>query len=328
MSNTANCRKIAVAPMMDWTDRHCRYFLRLLSPNAELYTEMVTAAALIHGDAGKLLRFDPAEHPVALQLGGSDPEMMAAAANAGADAGYDALNINVGCPSDRVQSGKFGACLMSTPDVVAECFEAMSNAVAVPVTVKSRIGIDDSDSYEFLEQFVTTLRDAGCTTFIVHARIAILDGLSPKDNRKVPPLNYDRVYRLKQDYPDLEIVVNGGISTTDQVLEHLRIVDGAMIGRQAYHDPYFLTGLEQVLFAKDDWQAPSRHDIIEQMIQYIERQMSDAVELKHITRHMLGLFAGQPGARAWRRHLSENAHLPGAGVEVLRQALEKLPSAA
>lgn len=314
--------------MMDWTDRHCRYFLRLLSPNAELYTEMVTAAALIHGDAGKLLRFDPAEHPVALQLGGSDPEMMAAAANAGADAGYDALNINVGCPSDRVQSGKFGACLMSTPDVVAECFEAMSNAVAVPVTVKSRIGIDDSDSYEFLEQFVTTLRDAGCTTFIVHARIAILDGLSPKDNRKVPPLNYDRVYRLKQDYPDLEIVVNGGISTTDQVLEHLRIVDGAMIGRQAYHDPYFLTGLEQVLFAKDDWQAPSRHDIIEQMIQYIERQMSDAVELKHITRHMLGLFAGQPGARAWRRHLSENAHLPGAGVEVLRQALEKLPSAA
>ena len=313
---------------MDWTDRHCRYFLRLLSPNAELYTEMVTAAALIHGDAGKLLRFDPAEHPVALQLGGSDPEMMAAAANAGADAGYDAVNINVGCPSDRVQSGQFGACLMSTPDVVAECFEAMSNAVAVPVTVKSRIGIDDSDSYEFLEQFVTTLRDAGCTTFIVHARIAILDGLSPKDNRKVPPLNYDRVYRLKQDYPDLEIVVNGGISTTDQVLEHLRIVDGAMIGRQAYHDPYFLTGLEQVLFAKDDWQAPSRHDIIEQMIQYIERQMSDAVELKHITRHMLGLFAGQPGARAWRRHLSENAHLPGAGVEVLRQALEKLPSAA
>ena len=314
--------------MMDWTDRHCRYFLRLLSPNARLYTEMLTAAALIHGDAEKLLAFDEAEHPVALQLGGSDPAMMATSANLVADAGYDEININVGCPSDRVQSGQFGACLMASPDLVASCFEAISGVCDLPVTVKTRIGIDDHDSYEFLREFIETLHAAGCKTFIVHARIAILQGLTPKDNRTVPPLDYERVYRLKREFPDLEIILNGGISTTDQALGHLEKLDGVMIGRQAYHDPGFLIQLEKTLYADQGWQAPDRREIIELMIPYIERQMAAGAELKHITRHMLGLFAGQPGARAWRRHLSERAHLPDADVDVLRQALAKLPRAA
>ena len=314
--------------MIDWTDRHCRYFLRLLSPNARLYTEMLTAAALIHGEAEKLLAFDEAEHPVALQLGGSDPAMMATSANLVADAGYDEININVGCPSDRVQSGQFGACLMASPDLVASCFEAISGVCDLPVTVKTRIGIDDHDSYEFLREFIETLHAAGCKTFIVHARIAILQGLTPKDNRTVPPLDYERVYRLKREFPDLEIILNGGISTTDQALGHLEKLDGVMIGRQAYHDPGFLIQLEKTLYADQGWQAPDRREIIELMITYIERQMAAGAELKHITRHMLGLFSGQPGARAWRRHLSERAHLPDADVDVLRQALAKLPRAA
>ncbi len=320
--------KLSVAPMMDWTDRHCRFLLRLLSPHARLYTEMVTAAALIHGDADKLLEFDAAEHPVALQLGGSDPKMMADAAKKAADAAYDEININVGCPSDRVQSGQFGACLMAKPDLVARCFEEMSAVCDPPVTVKTRIGIDDYDSYEFLREFIETLKAAGCNTFIVHARLAILQGLSPKDNRTVPPLNYERVYQLKREFPNLEIILNGGISDTDLVLGHLEHVDGVMIGRQAYHDPYFLSELEKALFGTVDLQAPDRHEIIESMLPYIEQQMSAGAELQHITRHMLGLFAGQPGARAWRRYLSQNAHLPGAGIEVLRDALAKLPEAA
>ena len=320
--------KLSIAPMMDWTDRHCRFLLRLLSPHARLYTEMVTAAALIHGDADKLLEFDAAEHPVALQLGGSDPKMMADAAKKAADAAYDEININVGCPSDRVQSGQFGACLMAKPDLVARCFEEMSAVCDLPVTVKTRIGIDDYDSYEFLREFIETLKAAGCNTFIVHARLAILQGLSPKDNRTVPPLDYERVYQLKREFPNLEIILNGGISDTDLVLGHLEHVDGVMIGRQAYHDPYFLSELEKALFGTVDLQAPDRHGIIESMIPYIEQQMSAGAELQHITRHMLGLFAGQPGARAWRRYLSQNAHLPGAGIEVLRDALAKLPEAA
>ncbi len=314
--------------MMDWTDRHCRFFLRLLSPRARLYTEMVTAAALIHGDAAKLLAFDAAEHPVALQVGGSDPMMMAEATRMAADAGYDEININVGCPSDRVYSGQFGACLMSNPDLVARCFEKMSGVTDLPVTIKTRIGIDDQDSYEFLVQFVETMQTAGCKSVIVHARIAILQGLSPKDNRTVPPLDYERVYSLKRDFPDLEIVLNGGISTSDQVIRHLQHVDGVMIGRQAYHEPWFLVELEQTLFAGENRRAPERHEIIELMIPYIERQLSAGAQLKHITRHMLGLFGGLPGARAWRRHLSENAHLPGADVGVLLEALAKIPKAA
>ena len=320
--------KVSIAPMMDWTDRHCRFFLRLLTPSARLYTEMVTAAALTHGDAERLLQFDVVEHPVALQLGGSDPKMMADAAKLGAQAGYDEININVGCPSDRVQSGQFGACLMSSPDVVASCFKEMSSVSDVPVTVKTRIGIDDQISYEFLREFVAILHTAGCDTFIVHARVAILQGLSPRENRSVPPLHYDRVYELKREFPDLTIVLNGGIVSTEQVLSHLETVDGVMIGRQAYHQPYFLTELEAVLFDHKDWQAPSRHEVIELMIPYIERQMSAGTELKNITRHLLGLYAGQPGARAWRRHLSEHTHLPGAGIEVLQEALAKLPKAA
>jgi tRNA-dihydrouridine synthase A len=314
--------------MMDWTDRHCRYFLRLLSPGAALYTEMVTAAALVHGDAAKLLRFDSAEHPVALQIGGSDKELMAAAAKMGFDAGYDEININVGCPSDRVQSGQFGACLMASPDIVADCYREMQSAAGIPVTVKTRIGIDEFDSYEFLCGFVETLRAAGCRKFIVHARIAILEGLSPKDNRSVPPLNYEHVYRLKRDYQDLHFVLNGGMASLEQVRTQLEQVDGVMIGRQAYHNPYFLVELERALLAERNWQAPSRHDIVELMIPYIQGQLSEGEPLNRITRHLLGLFAGQPGARAWRRHLSENAHLPDAGVEVLRQALDKLPKAA
>ena len=312
--------------MMDWTDRHCRYFMRLLSPTVGLYTEMVTAQALHFGDAGALLAFDPSEHPVALQVGGSDPDLMASAARLGADEGYDEININVGCPSDRVQSGQFGACLMGRPATVASCVEAMRSAVDVPVTIKTRIGIDDQDDYDFLRRFVDTTTEAGCDTFIVHARKAILEGLSPKENRTVPPLNYERVYSLKRDYPDLTIVLNGGITTIEECRMHLGHVDGVMIGRQAYHRPWFLTELET---AFGTGAVPgSRRAVIEQMLPYIRQQLDDGAFLKHITRHLLGLFAGQPGARAWRRYLSEHAHLRDAGIDVLEAALDRLPQAA
>lgn len=326
MNPASDGRQISVAPMMDWTDRHCRYFLRQVSSSALLYTEMVTAAAIHHGDYEALLAYDPAEHPLALQLGGSDPALMAEAAKRGADAGYDEININVGCPSDRVQSGRFGACLMASPEIVAECLVAMQAVVNVPVTVKSRIGIDDQDSYAFLRRFVTTLRDAGCRKFIVHARIAILDGLSPKENRSVPPLQYDRVYRLKRDFPDLCIVLNGGIKQISDVDEVLSNVDGVMIGRQAYHDPYFLARLEQHL--DPSIPQPDRREIVKSMLPYIDNELARGERLGRITRHMLGLFAGEPGARAWRRYLSENAFREGAGTEVLLDALDRLPIAA
>jgi tRNA-dihydrouridine synthase A len=320
-----NTQAIAVAPMMDWTDRHCRYFMRLLSPSAWLYTEMVTANAIHYGDAKTLLRYDPSEHPIAVQLGGSDPAMMAGAAKQAAQSGYDEININVGCPSDRVQSGQFGACLMATPQIVADCFTAMQAEVEVPVTVKTRIGIDDQDSDEFLMGFVDTLVEAGCKRFIVHARIAILDGLSPKENRTVPPLNHDRVYRLKEQFPDLEIFLNGGVTEIDQVDSILAKVDGAMIGRQAYHHPYFLAELEQHL--NPEWQLPSRHSVIEQMIPYIEDELRNGERLGRITRHMVGLFSGMPGARAWRRYLSEHAFRNGAGAEVINEALDAMSQA-
>jgi tRNA-dihydrouridine synthase A len=314
--------------MMDWTDRHCRYFMRLLSPGARLYTEMVTAAALKHGDASRLLRFDPSEHPVALQVGGSDPQMMADAAIMGADAGFDEININVGCPSDRVQSGQFGACLMSSPDLVARCVQRMRAVCEIPITIKTRIGIDDDDNYEFLRSFIAVNIDAGCTTYIVHARKAILSGLSPKENRTVPPLNYPRVYRLKKEFPELRIILNGGVASVDDCHEHLQHVDGVMIGRQAYHQPWFLTELEREFGGGGKNGKFTREDAIRQMLPYIERELANGAELKHITRHLLGLFAGQPGARAWRRYLSEHAHVAGAGIEVLQHALEKLPKAA
>ena len=328
MAGCTTPEKVSIAPMMDWTDRHCRYFMRLLSPGARLYTEMVTAAALQYGDAAKLLRFDPGEHPVVLQVGGSDPQMMASAAKMGADAGFDEININVGCPSDRVQSGQFGACLMSSPELVARCVEKMRSACAIPITIKTRIGIDNHDDYEFLRNFIGVNIDAGCTTYIVHARKAILSGLSPKENRTVPPLNYPHVYRLKKEFPELRIVLNGGVASIDDCREHLQHVDGVMIGRQAYHQPWFLTELEREFGADPEAGAMTREDAIRQMLPYIERECADGAELKHITRHLLGLFAGQPGARAWRRYLSEHAHLPGAGVAVLESALAKLPKAA
>ena len=311
--------------MMDWTDRHCRYFMRSLSPGCMLYTEMITAAAIDHGDVAKLLRYDDSEHPIALQLGGNDPAMMTRAAQRAAEFAYDEININVGCPSDRVISGQFGACLMRTPDIVAACFRSMRDAVDVPVTIKNRIGIDDHDSYEFLENFVETLSAAGCSKFVVHARIAILGGMSPKDNRSVPPLDYERVFRLKREHPELEIVLNGGVQDIEQIDELLQQLDGVMIGRQAYQHPYFLVEIEHYL--RPEWQMPDRHAIVAQMIPYIEEQLAQGERLHRITRHMLGLFAGQPGARAWRRYLSENDHQDGAGVEVVLAALEAMPVA-
>ncbi len=307
--------------MMDWTDRHCRHFMRLLSPSALLYTEMVTAAAVHHGDTNRFLRFNPSEHPVAVQLGGNHPEWMASAAASAAEYGYDEININVGCPSDRVKSGQFGACLMETPAIVADCIRSMRAVTDVPVTVKSRIGIDDNDSYDFLRAFVDTVAEAGCRKFVVHARIAILSGLSPKDNRNIPPLNYERVYRLKQDYPEFEIVLNGGVTdlqTIDEVLQH---VDGVMIGREAYHRPYFLAEIEQHL--NPDYRLPQARDIIEKMFPYIEEQMAEGVPLMRISRHMMGLIGGQPGARKWRRYISEHAHLAGAGPDVLLDAFPR-----
>jgi len=318
--------RIAVAPMMDWTDRHCRYFLRLLSPGARLYTEMVTAAAIVHGDSEHLLRYDPAEHPVALQLGGSNADWMSSAAAIAANYSYDEININVGCPSDRVQSGQFGACLMATPGIVADSYAAMRDAVDVPVTVKTRIGIDEHDSYDFLRRFVDSLVAVGCTTFIVHARIAVLQGLSPKENRNIPPLNYERVYRLKREYPQLEIILNGGIDSVAQIDDVRHEVDGVMIGRAAYHNPYFLAELDEHLLTGND--KPSRHDVVQQMLPYIERELAAGERLHRITRHMTGLFLGQPGARSWRRFLSENAYREDAGVDVLTNALKQMPMAA
>lgn len=326
MTTAAQKPSLSVAPMMDWTDRHCRYFMRLLNPSVLLYTEMVTAAAVVHGDADRLLRFNDAEHPLALQLGGSDPDLMAQATRTAAAFAFDEINVNVGCPSDRVQSGEFGACLMARPDVVAECLGAMQAETDAPVTVKSRIGIDDHDSDAFLWHFVETVANAGCRKFIVHARIAILEGLSPKENRSVPPLNYDRVYRLRQDFPELEIIINGGLTSIDAVEEVLQHVDGAMIGRQAYHQPYFLAELSHHFDA--DWPLPDRRAIVNQMLPYVESMLAEGVSLNHITRHMLGLFAAQPGARAWRRYISEHAFGEGAGTEVLVDALKAMPTAA
>jgi tRNA-dihydrouridine synthase A len=312
--------------MMDWTDRHCRYFHRLLAPSAVLYTEMVTAAALTHGDHERLLAFNAEEHPVVLQIGGSDPALMARAAVLGERAGYDEININVGCPSERVQSGAFGACLMAEPELVADCVRAMRGAVSVPVTVKTRIGIDDKDSDAFLRRFIDVVADGGCRRFDVHARIAILTGLSPKENRSVPPLNYDRVYRLKRERPDLDIVLNGGITGVEAAVAHLAHVDGVMIGREAYQNPYSLTRFERAIGGGGA--APSRREIVARMLPYIERELAAGTPLRHITRHMLGLYAGEPGARHWRRTLSERSHQPGAGIEVVQAALDARAEAA
>jgi tRNA-dihydrouridine synthase A len=314
-------RRLSVAPMMDWTDRDFRYLLRLISRHILLYTEMVTTGALIHGDRARFLAHDAAEYPLALQLGGSDPKDLALCAKMGEDAGYQEININVGCPSERVQSGSFGACLMAEPQLVAECVAAMKAAVSIPVTVKTRLGIDDFDSYEFLTDFIEPSREAGCEFFILHARNAWLKGLSPKENRDVPPLNYERVYQVKRDYPDLHIDINGGVQTLDEAVQHLEHVDGVMMGRAIYHNPYLLAEADEKIYGQAE-PVLSRADVIDGMLPYMEKRMAEGRPLKSMTRHMLGIFQGQPGARAWRRHLSENAHLSGAGIDVLQEALQ------
>jgi tRNA-dihydrouridine synthase A len=320
-------RRLSVAPMMDWTDRHCRFFLRLIAPRTLLYTEMVTTGAILLGERERFLRFDAAEHPVALQLGGADPDGLARCAELGAARGYDEINLNVGCPSDRVQNARFGACLMAEPDLVARCVRAMLAAAApVPVTLKTRIGIDEHDSYDFLCRFVAAVAGAGCRTVILHARKAWLSGLSPKENREVPPLRYDAVHRIKADFPELEVIANGGIRTLAQARAQLAKVDGVMIGREAYQNPYALAAWERALLGTAA-PAPSRFEIVERLLPYIARELTGGTPLRAITRHMLGLFNGLPGARAWRRHLSEAAHLPGADAEVVLEAMAAVAAA-
>ena len=317
-------RRFAVAPMLDHTDRHCRYFLRLLSRHTLLYTEMVTTGAALHGDRERLLAYDPAEHPLALQLGGSDPGELARCARVAADFGYDEVNLNVGCPSDRVQSGRFGACLMAEPDLVADCVAAMRAAAELPVTVKTRIGIDDRDSYPELADFTGRVAAGGCEVFIVHARKAWLSGLSPKENREIPPLRYEVVHQLKRDFPGLTIILNGGLTDLDQVAGQLQRVDGVMIGRAAYENPYLLAEVDRQFFGSSA-PPPSRHQVIRAFLPYIEKQLQRGTPLHGMTRPVLGLFQGIPGARAWRRHLSEHAHRRGAGVKVLAAALQRIP---
>ncbi|MDD5274638.1 MAG: tRNA dihydrouridine(20/20a) synthase DusA [Methylovulum sp.] len=312
--------RFCVAPMLDWTDRHCRFFHRLMSRHALLYTEMVTTGALIHGDQHRFLQFNAAEHPLALQLGGSNPRELAICAKMAEDYGYDEVNLNVGCPSDRVQNGRFGACLMAEPALVAECVSAMQQAVSIPVTVKSRIGIDDRDSYPELVQFVSTVADAGCQRFIIHARKAWLSGLSPKQNRDVPPLRYDVVYQLKIDFPQLEIILNGGVTSLDQTEDILQQVDGVMVGREAYQNPYFLAEVDRRLFAGAD-DILSREQIVGQLIPYIKGQLKTGVRLNSIARHILGLFHGEYGGRLWRRTISEQACKTDADESVILRAL-------
>lgn len=316
---TALSRRFCVAPMLDVTDRHCRFLLRLISRHAVLYTEMITAQALIHGDPDRLLAFSSEEHPVALQLGGSDPTLLAHATRLADQYGYDEVNLNVGCPSDRVQSGRFGACLMAEPQLVADCVRAMRDATSRPVTIKHRIGIDDLDSYALLCDFVGTVAAAGCETFIVHARKAWLQGLSPKENREIPPLDYPVVHALKRDFPQLEIIINGGIRTLEACQEQITHVDGVMVGREAYDNPWLLSGVDQLLYG-DPSPPLTREEVFEQFSVYVERQLGEGHRLMNVARHLMGLYASLPGARRFRRYLSEHGHRPGAGLEVLHGA--------
>lgn len=316
MKSTLN--KFSVAPMLDWTDRHCRYFHRILTKQSLLYTEMVTTGAILFGK-GDYLTFNAEEHPVSLQLGGSDPVSLAKCAKLAEQRGYDEINLNVGCPSDRVQNGMFGACLMGNATLVADCIKAMQDAVTIPVTVKHRIGIDQQDSYEFVCHFIETIMPY-CQTFIVHARKAWLSGLSPKENREVPPLDYERVYQLKRDYPELVIAINGGITSLEQIKIHLQHVDGVMVGREAYQNPMLLSEIDQQIFAKDHV-ITNPISVIEQLFPYIEVELAKGTQLNHIMRHTLGIFNGKKGAKQWRRYLSENAHKKGAGLEVVKKAL-------
>nr|WP_314264923.1 tRNA dihydrouridine(20/20a) synthase DusA [uncultured Moellerella sp.] len=320
MSGYNNLNRVSVAPMLDWTDRHCRYFHRMLTKNTLLYTEMVTTGAIIHGK-GNYLAYSDEEHPIALQLGGSDPQALAQCAKLAQERGYDEVNLNVGCPSDRVQNGRFGACLMADAQLVADCVKAMQDSASIPITVKTRIGIDELDSYEFLCDFIDTVSTkSDCEMFIIHARKAWLSGLSPKENREIPPLDYPRVYQLKRDFPHLTLAINGGIKTLEEAQLHLQHLDGVMIGREAYQNPSILTQVDNLLF---DSAMPVTDGIsaVRQMYAYIEDELSKGAYLGHITRHMLGIFQGIPGARQWRRHLSENAHKQGADLAVVEQAL-------
>jgi tRNA-dihydrouridine synthase A len=315
--------RLCVAPMMDWTDRHCRYFLRLVSPRARLYTEMITTGALMFGNVPRHLDFDPGEHPVALQLGGSDPQALAVCARLGEAWGYDEINLNVGCPSERVQTGSFGACLMAEPALVADCIMAIRDAVALPVTIKHRVGIDAVEDYAFVRDFVGTVATAGATTFLVHARNAILKGLSPKENREVPPLKYEHVYALKHDFPELTIVINGGITTHEAIATQLERVEGVMLGRAAYHNPYLLAEAEEYVFGEP---APrrTRAEIVEALVAYAESEHGRGVAMRAIARHVLGLYHGAPGARAWRRILSDEAMLQESGPEIFLRALREV----
>ena len=315
--------RVCTAPMMDWTDRHCRYFLRRISRHARLYTEMVTAPALVHGDVPRHLDFDPSEHPVALQLGGSDPASLAHAARLGARWGYDEVNLNCGCPSERVQTGSFGACLMAEPALVADCVRAMRDAVSVPVTVKHRIGLDASEDYGLVRDFVGAVADAGCDVFIVHARNAVLKGLSPKENREVPRLRYEVVHRLKRDFPALTIVLNGGLTAWPAIERELALVDGVMLGRAAYHDPMVLAPVDARIFGEST-NPPQRADVLRAMMPYAAAQRARGVPLRSIARHMLGLYHGMPGGRRFRQILSDAARLKDAGPELLEEALAEV----
>jgi len=310
--------KLSVAPMMDWTDTHCRVFHRMLAPHARLYTEMVHANAVIHGDRDRLLALEPIEHPVALQLGGSEPDLLAQAARIGVEHGFDEVNLNCGCPSDRVQAGRFGACLMREPALVADSVAAMIGACDVPVTVKCRLGVDDDHDYDRFRHFIDSIAAAGCRTFVVHARNAWLKGLSPKENREVPPLRYEWAYRLKRERADLQVIVNGGIATLEEASAHLAHADGSMLGRAAYHDPYLLHRIDVAWFGGE---LRTRGELLRALRPYVEAQLARGVHLKHITRHLLGLFAGERGGRAFRQVLSEGAHRPGADWALIEQAL-------
>jgi tRNA-dihydrouridine synthase A len=315
---------VSVAPMMGWTDRHARYFLRLITKHTLLYTEMVTTGALLHGDRTKFMQFHVSEHPLALQLGGSDPAALAQCTSLAEQAGFDEVNLNVGCPSDRVKSGHFGACLMAQPELVADCVAAMQAAATIPVTVKCRVGIDEMESYQAFEHFIDIVAAAGCEIFIVHARKAWLQGLSPKQNREIPPLQYDYVHRLKRERPELTIVINGGIKTIESMQQQLQYVDGVMIGREAYHNPYLLASVDKDIYQDETAMMKSREQIVLALCDYIDAELANGVALHSITRHILGLFQGCRGAKAWRRHLSEHTHRADADSSVVRAALSQI----
>ncbi len=324
MSEYLPTHKLCIAPMMEWTDRHYRYLVRLMTKHTRLYTEMITTGALIHGDRERFLRFNDSEHPIALQLGGSDPAEMTQSAQWAEQSGYDEVNINVGCPSDRVQAGRFGVCLMRESTLVAKCIDAMRSKTRLPVTVKCRIGVDDDDSYEFLCKFIDEIADAGCEVLIIHARKAWLKGLNPKQNREIPPLDYARVYQVKRDYPNLKIIINGGIESIEEIQTHLHYVDGVMIGRQAYKHPEFLLNVDREIFSQAYNQKNNMNEIITEYAKYIENNLQQGVPLKSMTKHILNLYQGVPGAKMWRRHLSENMHKPDADVGLIYQGLELL----